>query len=1418
MNKEIEIIGASTNNLKSIDVRLTSKATMVIGVSGSGKSSLLSDTLATEANSRMHRYLGISQDHLSNDDVSAYIGQLPPSIHFTQAAFRSSSRTTVGTSSGIITLLRRYFKKYSSPWAEEIMSRVPPPSTSSYAGWLYNHYKGTLTIWIVPERWKYTDGIRTVENLKFHGFKSAIFRSEFDSKKLMKFGKTIELAKFKPLSKGVRHLIEAEVGRLNLPHESSELENLLRTAFNIGGDVIIELEDPSSLPGQFYTDRGTIIDSACHWIHPKVFEPYFAPSNSLLSFNSPSSFNSGACPCCSGLGLKKTVKLEQLINDPNKSMNDGCFSLWTKKNYKYVNIQHKTLEEMRGIQGFSPDIPWNSLCQKAQNLILYGSRGIESIKGNSQYKNSQEDQITFPGFINEIIRRYTSGGSSSALSDYVKKEMCPHCKGTRWSREARALLLGKWRIHEILKLSFFELTDLTRPGGEMEMSFGKESYPLVNSLYKTGMAFVESGLGHIAGERGMVTLSEGESRRSRLATILRSHGNGLALLLDEPTRGLHEDDISRLTKVFTKLKQNHKLIFNDHKLSLTRVADQLLEIGPGAGVNGGKVVYQGSPLRFSELISEIAINRKQLNINQSDDWLTISGAKTHTISNIAFRMPLGKLVSLCGVSGSGKSSLVRNIIVPAITNSISENTKGEFGIVKEGSWDKVSGYERINSILLLEPSSSGRNRRSTIITLLNLAGDLRKFFSDLPESKSLNLMTSDFSLNSGTGRCNYCLGLREVTNNGGWVTCPQCGGSGFGEEILSVKFNGQNISEFLKLPISELSHHSITSELGWGNLVQKAIDLDLGHLVLGSRIDQLSGGEYQRIRIAQTLANNIPSGLLLVLDEPSAGLHPMDVKRLLKSIDNVVSGGRNSVLLVEHNIDIIRNSDWVIEMGPEGGPKGGQIVGSGTPEQISKLNSPTGCALAGKTDDLDTSLLITPMKKPQKRKGNFGSTEDARKWLKWLIGDDVNPQVPTNFNFDNLAISSESELNYIRPYEIGFLDLEIGKFLLELNLQDIDEVTQFAKLWLNNSHARIQIHPFLDEIGVWGNNIPSSINQIILKRLKRMNLDIDSKFIHQKNISDIRVSGERFASKTDLIEERILLIQNAITLGRGFVELVLDQNEVLGQFKSRHVTFDADIPAVTPIFMNSKSFLRNGMGGCPCCKGKGSVQSIPEKLIIASKNTDPLAEDFFNTESLTILRSVRRNNFLPFFKRMIFEGLWTKKVLYSQLDSEAKAILMHGYWCRPSHGSFLKHPTSKQEEVRSWLRWDGLTSNILNEIHRSKEEQWKNQVLKSAMEVDCPLCKGTGLKQYFKAIQLGQKSYFDWIRYGTIEEFVGAINSEVPPSKRLKKLKERIIYCFEPLLNETPTARLNANCIDPRLNRLVYDKVVRSMTRFKVLG
>src|SRR6185369_1734931 len=456
---------------------------------------------------------------------------------------------------------------------------------------------------------------------------------------------------------------------------------------------------------------------------------------------------------------------------------------------------------------------------------------------------------------------------------------------------------------------------------------------------------------------------------------------------------------------------------------------------------------------------------------------------------------------------------VRGILLPALMQSLPKRVEAENFMWSGGTWKSISGTGTIDSVLALEPRSPGTQRRSTVATLLGLAEDVRRIFANTPEARKAGLSATDFGWNAGQGRCQTCLGLGEVEDGDTWVSCPHCGGNRFGEEALGVRVEGLNVADLLNLPISDLKEHPFLDCAKWVPLIDQVIALDLGYLTLGRRVDRLSGGEHQRLRIARTLGTERPKGLLLILDEPSAGLHPHDVRQLLSVLDHVVGQGRNTVLLVEHNLALIRASDWIVDFGPGGGPDGGKIVGQGSPATVAKRKTPTGRALSETKFRLQLPVVKSkPVFDQEKTEHSKSSPEESarsgRQWLRRLLGEERSSEDLDPVDFEELAVVFDEKIT-ARPYEIGGLDIEIGRILLDQPDDFSKRPERFVKRWMEEQKVQLQIHPLVEEMRVWGNNIPVSVLSEAKQRLKHMVIDSDLEIGSTSKVASIRATGRR---------------------------------------------------------------------------------------------------------------------------------------------------------------------------------------------------------------------------------------------------------------------------------------------------------------------
>jgi excinuclease ABC A subunit len=1422
----LDIVGADANNLKNVDVHIPlDRVTVVTGVSGSGKSSLLADTLAVEADRRMRLFLGIHQPHIEGAPPRAFIGPMPAAIHVGQRTFRASVRTTVATATGLLTTLRRLFIAHAKPYSEELHRFVPAPSPASYAGWLAKHYRGRATVWAAPIRFVATDGMRCAERLRENGVHEVVVRSETDTAKTWERGRTVQLAKFKPLRSTVKHIIEAQLGSIEVSPKSDakKIEVLLERAFAAGqGQVVIELPEATqlALQGPF----GPRLDSTLHYVDPDSPTCFFRPSSHLLSFNAPEHPSSGACTTCKGLGRATTLDERALVSHPERSMHEGAFSLWAEKSYRYVTIQHETIEGLRGMRGFSPDIPWNKLPEDARRLVLDGA-GQELVT-DKQPKTGRKMSAPrlFEGFRRAVLDRIARGTKvSESLAFLVSEGSCTDCAGTRWSYQARALRIDGVGIHDLLAQPFVDFVPFTEESSPFPHALPADASALVRVLYHQAAAFVSVGLGHLTGDRGMLDVSEGESRRARLAAVLNSRNAGLCMLLDEPARGLHDEDVQNMAEAITDLARMHTVVMNEHRHALARAADHVIELGPGAGNAGGEVVYEG-PVAKSSWAKAPFIERARTATTAKPRFLTIRGATIHNVERIDCAIPLGRLTCITGVSGSGKSSFVRGVLVPAVAQALPHGAEIEDFDQRRGTWTSIEGVERLEGMIALDQKAPSPNRRSIVATFLDVADVIRTAFGASEQARRAGLSPTDFGLNAGAGRCQLCLGVGEVAEHDQWATCPVCGGTRFGQEALSVQIDGVSIGELLDVPVAELRTRAPSFLSAHLPTLAAMVDLGIGHIALGRRVDTLSGGEIQRLRIATKLAEHGAGNLLFVLDEPAAGLHPRDVELLVRALDRILDQGRNTVVLVEHNAAIIQASDWLVEFGPGSGPHGGRIVAAGPPEEVSRTDTATGRVLSGRL----APARVRPL--PSRSARASGEPDDPAKqaervkaWMRHLIGDNVAPpeEAPEDATPDRpIAALGAHFWQDRRACELGDLDLEIAKLLLDVRAQrtSSDELHELARVWAKEVDSRLAIHPFLKDMQVWGPRLPTSALAAAHEHVRAMGLElIDAHEGPPRSaiVLDARATGDRFVPRQGSLEERRRLLMDALALGGGHVELRGHRGELHGRIGPR--LLDLEMGIVGPMAAAPFHFSRHDhRGQCFMCKGSGHVTTLQEDLVIRDERALPEDDGFLQPAAANVMKGVRRSELVPFLRRMAEEGLWERSASYQGLAKAAREMLLFGCWTRPGHGTFLKSPKEDPSEVGAWLRWDGLFHALRSQLDRSTDARWKAAVEQSRSVRPCPSCEGTGLAPHAKLLQLAGRSLHDWVRAGTAGELHVALKGIQTSTARQKRTQARILACLAPLAKHASSHALR----EPAEGELVHEvsrHVVEAFTTMPVV-
>lgn len=933
MKDKILIKGARVHNLKNVDLEIPrDKFVVFTGLSGSGKSSLAFDTLYAEGQRRyvesLSSYARQFLGQMDKPDVD-YIEGLSPAISIDQKTTSRNPRSTVGTVTEIYDYLRLLYARIGIPHCPKCGKEISQQSVDQMVDKIMELPERTKIQVIAPViRGRKGEHEKVIETIKKNGF----VRARID-------GNMYELTEDEiKLEKNIKHTIEAIIDRLMVkPDIRSRLTDSIETALKLAeGMVIINLIDGEDIlfSEKFACpDCGISIDE----LAPRMF-----------SFNSPF----GKCDHCDGLGTLMEIDEDLVIPDRSKSILEGAIAPWGEGRLKEDSWTYSVLQALVKKFKFKLETPIEKLPEKVVDVLLYGLKGEKLVVHYNKEFSSGEFNHNFEGVINSLKRRYIETNS-----DYIKAEIeqfmsdnpCPKCKGARLRPETLAVTVGNKNIYEFCKMSigdeldFITNLELTEKSKIISDQILKE----INSRLKFLM---DVGLDYLNLSRTAGTLSGGEAQRIRLATQIGSSLVGVLYILDEPSIGLHQRDNDKLITTLKHLRNlGNTLVVVEHDEDTMREADFIVDIGPGAGEHGGNIVVAGDIEEIKackgsitgqylsgEKYIAIPENRRKPNGN----WVKIKGAKENNLKNINADFPMGVFTAVTGVSGSGKSTLVNEILFKGL-NKLINKTKAFPGQHKE-----ILGYENIDKIIDIDQSPIGRTPRSNPATYTGVFDLIREVFSNTPEAKMRGYKPGRFSFNVKGGRCEACSGdgiikiemqfLSDV-----YVPCEVCKGKRYNRETLEVKYKGKNIDEVLNMTVEE-SLEFFENIPRIKNKMQTLFDVGLGYIRLGQPSTQLSGGEAQRIKLAYELSKRGTGKTLYILDEPTTGLHIDDVSRLVSILQRLVDTG-NTVVVIEHNLDVIKCADHIIDLGPEGGAKGGTIISAGTPEQIcSNKNSYTG--------------------------------------------------------------------------------------------------------------------------------------------------------------------------------------------------------------------------------------------------------------------------------------------------------------------------------------------------------------------------------------------------------------------------------------------------------------------------------------------
>ncbi len=938
----VQIVGARTHNLKNLTVKLPkNKITIITGLSGSGKSSLAFDTIFAEGQRRyvesLSSYVSQFLSDIERPDFD-YIEGLSPAIAIDQKTASRNPRSTVATATEIYDFLRLLFSRAGTPFCPKCAVAIKPQTVESIARLIMRDF-------VADETLKVKIFAISVQNRKgehkYHlklAKKSNVIRVRFDGVEMdVDEALTLNVDKLK------RHTLELLVGSQDFPvsNEQSaliahiELLKLVDRALKLGGGLILAAT-PEFTKERFYSQRYAC--GQCGWQFPDI-EPR------LFSFNNPE----GACQTCQGLGLQMVSDKDLVIPNPRLTLAEGAIRPWSRTT-SHSNWYQKTLNAMAGKYRFSLDTPVGELPAPILNVILHGEPGAQNGNGETEL---------FEGVLPNLERRYRETDSDylrNEIEKYMVERVCQVCHGQRLRVEVLSIKInGK----NIIDVTLLNIEQAARFFAELQDTFGdngrkKIATPIIKEIAERLGYLLEVGLGYVTLNRTTSTLAGGEAQRVRLATQLGSGLTGVIYILDEPSIGLHPRDHQKLLQTIKELKERgNTVIVVEHDKDTMLIADHIIDMGPGAGELGGEIIAEGTPQQIKNnpksLTGAYLSGRKRVELpghrhDHDSQTLEIIGATGNNLKNLSVKFPLNRLICVTGVSGSGKSTLVEDTLAVALENHFHSTSQ------TPSPHEKIEGVGNIDNIINVDQAAIGRTPRSNPATYTGALGPIRELFATTREAAERGYEASRFSFNLRGGRCENCRGDGQMKIEMNflpdvYVSCTECRGKRYNVETLEIKYRDKDISDVLNMTVDE----AVEFFAGETEVLEKLTVLQavgLGYMRLGQPATTLSGGEAQRIKLATELAKRETGKTLYILDEPTTGLHFDDIQRLLKVLYQLVDKG-NTVIIIEHNLEVVRCADWVVDLGPDGGDRGGELVAEGTPEDImSNAKSVTGQFLA----------------------------------------------------------------------------------------------------------------------------------------------------------------------------------------------------------------------------------------------------------------------------------------------------------------------------------------------------------------------------------------------------------------------------------------------------------------------------------------
>ena len=924
---KILVRGARTHNLKQIDVELPrDKFIVVTGLSGSGKSSLAFDTLYAEGQRRyvesLSTYARQFLSMMEKPDVD-HIEGLSPAISIEQKSTSHNPRSTVGTITEIYDYLRLLFARAGTPRCPEHDEELEASTISQMVDQVLALPEGSKLMLLAPVvKGRKGEHLQLLAELRAQGFV-----------RVMIDGQILELDDLKPLDKNKKHDISVVVDRIKVREGLAQrLAESFETALGLADGIAMV---------HFMEGEAEDITFSARFACPVCGYAIAELEPRMFSFNNPA----GACSTCDGLGIQQVFDPDKLISHPELSLAEGVIKGWDRRSIYYFNQLQAVADHYR----FTLETPWQELARHEQEIVLYGS-GADDI--TFSYVNDRGRRVSrehpFEGVLPNLQRRYRETESSMVreeLARYIADQSCPSCQGSRLRKEARHVFIDSRSLPQIVQFpigeawSYFQ--QLTLPGRK-----GEIAQKIIHEIHSRLEFLVNVGLDYLTLERSAETLSGGEAQRIRLASQIGAGLVGVMYILDEPSIGLHQRDNDRLLKTLIQLRDlGNTVIVVEHDEDAIRAADHVLDIGPGAGVHGGRIVAQGTPEEVmahpDSLTGKYLSGRERIDVprwripGNPEKQLVLSGAHGNNLRDVNLTLPLGLFICITGVSGSGKSTLINSTLMPIAARELNRATT-----LTAAPYQRIEGLDQLDKVIDIDQSPIGRTPRSNPATYTGIFTPIRELFAGTQEARSRGYKPGRFSFNVKGGRCEACQGegmikvemhfLPDI-----YVPCDVCKGKRYNRETLEIQYKGKSIDEVLGMTVEDaLEFFSPVPAIA--RRLQTLLDVGLSYIRLGQSAITLSGGEAQRVKLARELAKRDTGKTLYILDEPTTGLHFEDIRQLLAVLHRLRDHG-NTVVVIEHNLDVIKTADWIVDLGPEGGSGGGRIIAEGTPEQVAEL-------------------------------------------------------------------------------------------------------------------------------------------------------------------------------------------------------------------------------------------------------------------------------------------------------------------------------------------------------------------------------------------------------------------------------------------------------------------------------------------------